>query len=741
MNVKPHDQQNMSIFESRAGTCKVLSVEDDQDYQDALINALSTLNYDGKDVEILMANSAAEAGVIIAMNPDISVILLDVIMETDDAGLRLIDTIRDGIGNDLVRIVLLTGQPGSSPADDIMNRYDIDDYWNKPDLTQDHLQTIILSNLRTWHHLKDMKEARHGMQMLIESSQRLATKRDILGYTRSILEEVSQLLNIKKGGIVCFSNTADGGIEQAIIVAASGELSGYAQQKLGNVFDDHSLLQSITDACKEKKHVFIEGYSILFFSNKELEERVCISLVKLDRALLPNELNLLQVMCENINVGFRNVALHSKLTELAYFDPTSGLHNKNWLTREIKNMSPVDIPCAKLLMLHLEDLAHTETVFGSKFVDQLIKSLCSHLHSYFTDTIHIVLVERDTLAVLVYASQVYDEKSLEPIIHASLNIENATHTVDVIIGSIEIDQFKHYEAEQIISAGESALEQARRKGLSFLVYCEKLASAIIDRYALLTDLREAVINDQIEIYLQPKVSLEHGELVGFEALARWQHHSGNFIPPDQFIALAESCGLIGKLDQNIMRRSCLAVKALAKEGIIVPISVNVTGSEVVRPDYFEHLATLLHDLEIDPQLIELELTESQLIEEKATICKQLHSLKQNGMKVNIDDFGTGYSSLAYLSTLALSTLKVDHSFVWRMEDSTKDWQILKMIINLGQVLGLTVIAEGIETVAQRDYLAELGCQQGQGYLFSRPMPLDQVVNWAEKYSKDLGHTL
>lgn len=732
-------KQDMFSLEARTDTYKILSVEDDLDYQEALLNALTTLNYDGKEVEFLTANSSTEAATVIAQNPTISVILLDVIMETDDAGLRLVDTIRDGIGNDLVRIVLLTGQSGLAPVHEVMKLYDIDDYWRKPDLTHEHLQTILLSNLRTWNHLRDMKEARHGMQMLIESSQRLATKRDILAYTQSILEEVSQLLNIKKGGIVCFSNTADQDIEQALIVAASGELSHYSHQLLGNVLDDKSLIASISEACRAKHHIFVEGYSILFFANKELEEKVCILLVQLDRKLAPNELNLLQVMCENINVGFRNVVLHSKLTELAYYDPISGIHNKNWLSREIRNMSSVDLPCAKLLMLHVEDLVHTETVFGSKFVDQLIQAFYSHLCNHFTDTINIALIERDTLAVIVYASHGYDEESLESIIHASLNIENVIHTVDIIVGSIELAQFKHYEAEQIISAGESALEQARRKGLSFLVYSEALASAIIERYALLTDLREAVVTDQIEVYLQPKVSLENGQLVGFEALARWQHHSGIFIPPDQFIVLAESCGLIGRLDRNIMRRSCLALKYLMEQGVSVPISVNVTGGEVVRPDYFEHLAALFHELKVDSRLIELEITETQLIEEKATICKQLKILKSNGMKVNIDDFGTGYSSLAYLSTLAVSTLKVDHGFVWRMEDSAKDWQILKMIIDLGKALGLTVIAEGIETVAQRTQLTELGCEQGQGYLFSRPMPVDKVVEWAEEYAQCLDY--
>ncbi|WP_262368618.1 EAL domain-containing protein [Marinomonas sp. IMCC 4694] len=251
------------------------------------------------------------------------------------------------------------------------------------------------------------------------------------------------------------------------------------------------------------------------------------------------------------------------------------------------------------------------------------------------------------------------------------------------------------------------------------------------RYELLKDLRHAILNAEIVAYFQPKMNLKNTTLIGFEALARWVYKDGTFVSPDQFIPLAESSGLIDKLDQQMLRQSCQAINALKKIGIQVPISVNVAGNEIVRPDYFDRFKAVLAQEGVPYDMIELEITESQFIEEKSSINKHLSLLKTLGVRINIDDFGTGYSSLAYLSTLSVSTLKIDHSFVWRMDESEQDWKILQMIIGLGNSLGLSVISEGVETERQKAQLLALGCESGQGYLFSGAMTLQDTINWVQ----------
>ena len=733
MDLSSNDSPPQITPKARARNyCKVLTVEDDQDYQEALLNGLSALNYDDKKVEFLTASTALEAATVIAENPDISVIFLDVVMETDNAGLRLIRTIREDIGNDLVRIVLLTGQAGMTSVEDLISQYDIDDYWCKSDLTQVHLQTIVLSNLRTWEHLSDMKEARHSMQLLLAASQRISSKSDIEDYTRSILEEISQLLKVKKGGIVCFFHPEQEGLDNASIVATSGDFSNHRHSYLSSVMHEEALKGAVLIAYEKKSHVFIEGFSVLYFSNKELDGRIYMVIVKMNRTLAANEINLLQVFCENISAGFRNVALNNKLTELAYIEPTLGIHNKNWLIRDIRDMFSWEREKATLLMVCVDDLAYTESVLGASYCDQLILSLYDYLNDFFGQSVDIALLERDTLMLVVYDNKEYTEESLERIIHTSIKVEKATHSLDLTISSVKLSDFPSYGAEQLISVGKSTLARAKYEGVAFLAFSNELASAMFGRYELLQDLRKAILNNEIEAYFQPKVSLQDNSLIGFEALARWEHKSRGFIPPDLFISLAESSGLIDKLDRLMLRQSCRAINTFNAIGVKVPISVNVAGNEIIRPDYFSTFKAILEEERAPAELIELEITESQLINEKATINRHLSALKALGVHTNIDDFGTGYSSLAYLSTLAVSTLKIDHSFVWQMEESEKDWEILKMIIGLGNLLGLSVVAEGIETDLQKTHLLSLGCRKGQGYLFAKPMSLDDTIYWVKQ---------
>jgi len=379
----------------------------------------------------------------------------------------------------------------------------------------------------------------------------------------------------------------------------------------------------------------------------------------------------------------------------------------------------------------VEDLAYTESVLGTKYCDQLTLSLYEYLCDFFDNAVDVALFERDTIVMVIYDNKEYHETDLEQVIHPSVMVEDAIHSLDLTISLVNFADFPNYEAEQLVSVGKSTLERAKHEGVSFLAFSEALASAMFNRYELLKELRNVILQGEMQVYFQPKVSLIDNKLIGFEALARWKNRNGHFVSPEQFIALAESSGLVDKLDQQILRKTCKAINELKAIGVSVPISVNVAGSEISRPSYFEQFTTILKEEKIDNNLIELEITESQFIEEKTTLNRHLDTLKEIGVRVNIDDFGTGYSSLTYLSTLSVSTIKIDHSFVWRMEDSAKDWKILKMIIELGRSLGLDVIAEGIETEQQKAHLLTLGCEQGQGYLFAKPMPLADVMAWVK----------
>jgi EAL domain-containing protein (putative c-di-GMP-specific phosphodiesterase class I) len=212
-------------------------------------------------------------------------------------------------------------------------------------------------------------------------------------------------------------------------------------------------------------------------------------------------------------------------------------------------------------------------------------------------------------------------------------------------------------------------------------------------------------------------------------LVRWRDEEGNMIPPDRFVPLAETSGLIDKLDDYVTRRACEAIKTLRTLGIEVPLSVNVAGSEISRSDFVARFEATLKEMGISTKEIEIEVTETQLIEVMRTASGCLDRLGELGVRVSIDDFGAGYSSLSYLSMLNASVLKIDRQFIARMTKSSQDQQIVKMIIELGHLLKMEVIAEGIETEEQYQVLQQLGCDAGQGYFIGRPMSLKAVQEW------------
>ncbi len=721
--------RNMELFRTPSQRCKILTVEDDIVYQETLLLSLKSLHYGGREVEFLSANSAQQAANILAQHPDISIVLLDVVMEQDDSGLRLVRSIRSGLGNQLVRIVLLTGQPGMMPLNDLMVNYDVDDYWNKSELSLDHLQTIVLGNLRTWEHMQTMQRARQGLQMLIESSQRLSSKLDLKSYTQSILDELAGVFGLNQGGIVCINHKRDESPDKALIFASTGIYRGWANQFLCNVVDDPELYRVILQSLSAHCYVIETPVSALYFSSEEVDQRDYVVLIQCDRPLSGYEIDLLQIFGENINAGFNNVALHSRLSELAYFDSVTGLQNKNWMLHQLERLTAQEHRDAKLLMLFVEELAYSEVLLGVNYGRSLMKHLAMHLKASFVKAIDVVMYERDTLLLLIYDQQDYDHQSLEHVLHPQIEMDGAKHHIDLTGALVKLSDMAHQTPQQILGIAKSILEHAKHRNIEFGLFESHELAQMQERYELMKKLRIALNNEEIFIHLQPKVDLQSQRLLGFEALVRWRDESGNMIPPDRFVPVAETSGLIDKLDEYVTIKACEAIKVLRQTNIEVPISVNVAGSELSRADFVTRFCDCLSEQQVATHSIEIEVTETQLIEVLRSAADYLDKLNELGVRVSIDDFGAGYSSLSYLSQLNAAELKIDRQFVTRMQDTEQDKQIVKMIIDLGHLLGMSVIAEGIETESQYQILLEMGCDAGQGYYIARPMMLEDALVW------------
>jgi EAL domain-containing protein (putative c-di-GMP-specific phosphodiesterase class I) len=241
-------------------------------------------------------------------------------------------------------------------------------------------------------------------------------------------------------------------------------------------------------------------------------------------------------------------------------------------------------------------------------------------------------------------------------------------------------------------------------------------------------LRKAIDNEEFYILYQPKVSLQDNRVTALEALIRWQHPTLGLVPPNDFISLAEDSGLIVPLGEWVLRQACMQAKEWQDSSLPpVRVAVNLSGFQLERKDFVERVKVILEETGTDGESLEFEITETVIMQNPEFAVKILNQLRDMGIHISIDDFGTGYSSLAHLKRFSVNTLKIDKSFVSEVDLNSTDAAIATAIIAMGKSLNLSVIAEGVETKGQLDFLKKEECNEMQGYLFSEPLPADKIV--------------
>jgi EAL domain-containing protein (putative c-di-GMP-specific phosphodiesterase class I) len=282
----------------------------------------------------------------------------------------------------------------------------------------------------------------------------------------------------------------------------------------------------------------------------------------------------------------------------------------------------------------------------------------------------------------------------------------------------------------LLRSADVAMDMAKTQGRnSTMLYDPQLASKGRVRLDLDTALHKAMERNELVLYYQPKIDVRTSQMVGAEALMRWQR-DGKLIPPGDFIPLAETTGLINEMSLWAIREAARQVKAWKQDhGLDITVAVNMPSRLFERSDLVELVAGILAEEGVSPHSIELEITETGLMKDLQGVVPSLHKLNELGTDISIDDFGTGYSSLAYLTSLPISELKIDRSFVRDLGTTPQSTAVVSAIIALARALGLRVIAEGVEQVSQMEVLYNLGCQICQGFLFARPMPAGELNEW------------
>jgi diguanylate cyclase (GGDEF)-like protein/PAS domain S-box-containing protein len=434
------------------------------------------------------------------------------------------------------------------------------------------------------------------------------------------------------------------------------------------------------------------------------------------------------------------------INELAYFDPLTDLPNRTLLMdrlKQFKRASSRNGSHGGLMFIDLDRFKTLNDTLGHDIGDLLLKQVALRLTSCVRDGDTVARLGGDEFVVMLTNLNERQSEAairLEATAKKILSTLNQTYQLDHktvhVTASIGITLFlgQSTSIDELMKQADLAMYKAKETGRNaYRFFDPQMEFAVKERAALESDLRQAIGEMQFVIHYQAQVA-SAGHVTGAEVLLRWQHPQRGMIWPAQFIPLAEETGLILALGEWVMETACIQLATWAIEPVMaeLTIAVNVSAHQFRQPDFVERILAVLKKTGADPNRLKLELTESLLVDNMQDIIEKMHALKAKGVGFSLDDFGTGYSSLTYLKRLPLDQLKIDRSFVCDVLVDANDAVIAKTIVALGQSLGLNVIAEGVETAEQRDFLASSGCQNYQGYLFGKPLPVEEFEEYVRR---------
>lgn len=429
---------------------------------------------------------------------------------------------------------------------------------------------------------------------------------------------------------------------------------------------------------------------------------------------------------------------------LAYYDSLTNLPNRTMLNLklegELKKAKKHNTKLA-LLYMDLDNFKSINDSFGHLFGDKLLIEVTKSIRETTEEKVTISRLGGDEFMVLIpdiinvtYATKLADKvlKSLyKPFL---INNNSIFATASIGVATFPDDGL---DAETLIKNADTAMYHAKSQGKNnYKLFSKELNDKLVKKMELEKTLRFSLLNcktEEFTVYYQPQINAKTGELVGLEALVRWLHPKYGFIPPNEFIPIAEETGLVNEIDEFVLRTACRQQKQWITTGLkAVPVSVNISAHQFKHKNLFEKIQNILKETEISPKWLHIEITESATISDMSATIKILNKFKAIGVKVLLDDFGTGYSSLNHLKNLPVNTLKIDKSFVDQIAHREHEKAIAYTLIQLAHSLNMDVIAEGVETVEQLSVLQEHDCDTIQGYLFSKPLPANSLETLLSK---------
>ena len=842
---------------------KVMVIDDDKSTHDVTAMVLNGFEYEGRGLHIISGYSAQDVYQLLEEHPDTAVILLDVVMETEQAGLEVVRHIREELKNRFIRIILRTGQPGHAPETEIITQYDINDYKDKSELTAVKLNTALVVALRSYQDLKTI----HSLAMSNEILEQLVNERTLaLGQInrelkQEVLKRMESELRLLEAQRLARIGSWEWELDSNKLFFSDQIFSIFNLDKNTSELDYDTLLEWVHDedrdivkhehegAIKGKRPFFsiehrivLPDKSIRYVSQQGEIVEAEGQTVKIvgtfqditDRHLADQEMKNLSLAVEQIadsimitdvngrieyvNSAFEEITGYKRteiigqtprilksdaqnkkfyrrlwecilngdvfsdviinrrkdgvlyyeektitpqkdimgkithfissgkditermesqelLKHLAHHDNLTGMPNRLlFQDRLYQAMSRVSWHkrTVAILFIDLDRFKRINDTLGHGVGDQLLCETAERLNSCVREGDTVARLGGDEFSVILNDLASRDDISpiCEKIIHSLTQPFIINGNELFVSASIGIAQFPldGEDNKTLLKKADMAMYEAKAKGgETYCFYSEQNNAGQFERLSLESKLRRALDNNEFFLNYQPQLHLKSVQVISREALLRWTHPEFSDITPNIFIPVLEETGLISPVGEWVMLQACKDEMVRQKAGLTPQrVAVNLSIRQFMQRNFVSRVEDIINQTGIKADCLELEVTEGLLIKDISETARILHELHELGVKLSIDDFGTGYSSMNYLKRLPFDTLKIDQSFVRDIMQNKDDAAITSAIITLAHSMELEVVAEGVETMEQLQYLYRQDCDLIQGFLFNRPMSFDKV---------------
>ena len=596
-----------------------------------------------------------------------------------------------------------------------------------------------------------LSERHLSLERLYRFSQVVGANAEIEGVMRSVLAQARDLLRAERAELTFVPGEGrgvrivhDGGDRLIREQASLPEEDWLWQQVVA--MDAPVLLHRSSKLAGARQYLAGRGMSEAIVAPLRGESGV-VGLVTVGdrmgsvRSFDSSDVQLLETVANHASVALEHGRLVDRLRHEALHDSLTGLPNRAALEAAMSEALAAqrldaDGPTLALLLMDLDGFKEVNDTLGHLHGDLLLREVGRRLLDTVPDAAMVARLGGDEFAILLpgvadAATAVHVARDVLTALEVPARVEDVRLEIGGSIG-VALAPVHGREVGALLKSADVAMYAAKSGRRGVEVYRRELDGNDPSRLLLATQLREGLACDELRVYAQPLAHLSDGSVSGVELLVRWQHPEHGLMLPDSFIPIAEKTGLLRPLTATVLGEGVAACARWLAAGRSLSVSINLSPRSLLDPNLVPDVAALLSLHGVPADLLVLEITESGVISELADTMAVLNDLRALGVQLSVDDFGTGYSSLSYLSRLPVNEVKIDRGFVMGMESDPQAAAIVQSVVNLGQNLGLRVVAEGVETSRAWDLLVEMGCDLAQGYLMARPMPIEEIGDWLDE---------